>query len=172
MYGGIGGEILFRDINKPWYLTANYYWVKQREFNQRFSFRKYETFTGHLNFIWETPLDGVKLTLSGGRYLAKDSGITVNLSKSFKSGFTLGFFATKTDISAFEFGEGSFDKGIYFSIPLDIVSSTYRKNYAQFVWKNLTRDGGAMLSGTLDLNGYVENTSSNYLDYLRGGFNE
>ena len=23
MYGGIGGEILFRDINKPWYLTAN-----------------------------------------------------------------------------------------------------------------------------------------------------
>ncbi len=172
MYGGIGGEILFRDINKPWYLTANYYWVKQREFNQRFSFRKYETFTGHLNFIWETPLDGVKLTLSGGRYLAKDSGITVNLSKSFKSGFTLGFFATKTDISAFEFGEGSFDKGIYFSIPLDIVSSKYRKNHAKFVWKNLTRDGGAMLSGTLDLNGYVENTSSNYLDYLRDGFNE
>ena len=172
MYGGIGGEVLFRDINKPWYLTANYYWVKQREFNQRFSFRKYETFTGHLNFIWETPLDGVKLTLSGGRYLAKDSGITVNLSKSFKSGFTLGFFATKTDISAFEFGEGSFDKGIYFSIPLDIVSSNYRKNYAKFVWKNLTRDGGAMLSGTLDLNGYVENTSSNYLNYIRDGFNE
>ena len=172
MYGGIGGEILFRDINKPWYLTANYYWVKQREFNQRFSFRKYETFTGHLNFIWETPFDGVKLIISGGRYLAKDSGITVNLSKSFKSGFTLGFFATKTDISAFEFGEGSFDKGIYFSIPLDIVSSKYRKNYAKFVWKNLTRDGGAMLSGTLDLNGYAENTSSNHLDFLRDGFNE
>ena len=56
MFGGIGGEILFRDINKPWYLTANYYWVKQREFNQRFSFREYETFTGHLNFIWETPI--------------------------------------------------------------------------------------------------------------------
>ena len=36
MYGGIGGEILYRDITKPWYLTANYYWVKQREFNQRF----------------------------------------------------------------------------------------------------------------------------------------
>ena len=45
MYGGIGGEVLFRDISKPWYLTANYYWVKQREFNQRFSFRDYETFT-------------------------------------------------------------------------------------------------------------------------------
>ena len=63
MYGGIGGEILYRDITKPWYLTANYYWVKQREFNQRFSFRNYETFTGHLNFIWDTPLEGVKLIL-------------------------------------------------------------------------------------------------------------
>ena len=170
MYGGIGGEILFRDINKPWYLTANYYWVKQREFNQRFSFRNYETFTGHLNFIWETPLDGVKMILSGGRYLARDSGITLNMSKTFKTGFVIGFFATKTDISAFEFGEGSFDKGIYFSIPLDLVSSKYRKNNARFVWKNLTRDGGAMLSGTLDLGGFVENSSTNFLNYFNDGF--
>ena len=172
MFGGIGGEILFRDINKPWYLTANLYWVKQREFRQRLSFRDYETYTGHLNFIWETPFDGVKLILSGGKYLAKDSGFTANLSKSFKSGFTLGFFATKTDISSQEFGEGSFDKGIYFSIPLDLVSNKYRKNNARFIWRNLTKDGGAMLSGTIDLNGFIENTSSNYLHYLNNGFFE
>ena len=170
MFGGIGGEVLFRDINKPWYLTANFHWVKQREFRQRLSFRKYETFTGHLNFIWETPLDGVKLIMSGGRYLAKDSGLTINLSKSFKSGFTLGFFATKTDISSQEFGEGSFDKGIYFSIPLDVVSSKYQKNNAKFLWRNLTKDGGAMLSGTMDLGGFIENTSSYYLNYLNDGF--
>jgi hypothetical protein len=110
------------------------------------------------------------MILSGGRYLAKDSGLTLNISKSFKTGFTLGFFATKTDISAFEFGEGSFDKGIYFSIPLDIVSGKYRKNNARFSWRNLTRDGGAMLSGTLGLQGYADNSSSYYLDYLREGF--
>ena len=170
MFGGIGGEVLFRDINKPWYLTANFHWVKQREFRQRLSFRDYETFTGHLNFIWETPLDGVKLIMSGGRYLAKDSGVTFNLSKSFKSGFTLGFFATKTDISSKEFGEGSFDKGIFFSIPLDVVSSKYQKNNAKFIWRNLTKDGGAMLSGTMDLGGFIENTSSYYLNYLNDGF--
>ena len=95
MFGGIGGEFLYRDINKPWYLTANFYWVKQREFNQRFSFRNYETFTGHLNFIWETPLDGVKLIISGGRYLAKDSGITLNLSKTFKIRICLRFLCYK-----------------------------------------------------------------------------
>ena len=54
------------------------------------------------------------MILSSGRYLAKDSGLTINLSKSFKTGFTLGFYATKTDSFSFEFGEGSFDKGIYF----------------------------------------------------------
>ncbi len=170
MYGGFGGELLFRDIRKPWYFTTNYYWVKQRQFNQRFSFRNYETFTGHLNFIWETPLQGVKMIISGGRYLAKDSGITLNLSKTFKSGFTVGFFATKTDVSAEEFGEGSFDKGIYFSIPLDIVSKNSSKNNARFVWKNLTKDGGAMLSGGLDLTGHVENTSMNFLNYFNDGY--
>ena len=36
MFGGLGGEFLFRDISKPWYLTANYHWVKQREFDQLF----------------------------------------------------------------------------------------------------------------------------------------
>ena len=54
------------------------------------------TFTGHLNFIWDTSISGVKL-ISGGRYLAKDSGITMNMSKTFKTGFVLGFYATKTD---------------------------------------------------------------------------
>ena len=84
----------------------------------------------------------------------------------------MGVFFSRTDISKEEFGEGSFDKGIYFSIPLEVVSSKYRKNNAKFVWKNLTRDGGAMLSGGLDLNGYVENSSSYFLDYLKDGFYE
>ena len=51
-----------------------------------------------------------------------------------------------------------------------VVSSKHRKDNARFVWKNLTRDGGAMLSGTLDLGGYVENSSSYFLNYLDNGF--
>ena len=94
------------------------------------------------------------------------------MSKTFRTGFTIGFFATKTDVSTQEFGEGSFDKGIYFSIPLDLVSSKFRKDNARFVWRNLTRDGGSMLSGGLGLDGYIENTSSYFLDYLSNGFYE
>lgn len=172
MFGGAGSEILFKDFTKPWTITGNFYWVKQRDFNQRFTFRNYETFTGHLNFIWDTPSPGLKLILSGGRYLAQDSGITVNLSKTFKSGFTLGFFATKTDISIEEFGEGSFDKGIYFAIPIDLVSRNYQENTAKFLWRNLTRDGGAMLNGGLNLHSLTENKSIDLLNYFEEGFYE
>ena len=84
----------------------------------------------------------------------------MNLSKTFKSGFVVGAFATKTDISAEEFGEGSFDKGIFFSIPLDLVSKNYREGHGRFVWRNLTRDGGQIVGGGLQLEGFVQ--SSNY----------
>ena len=74
MFGGQGRKF-FLKISQPWTITGNFYWVKQRDFNQRFTFRNYETFTGHLNFIWDTPSPGLKLILSGGRYLAQDSGL-------------------------------------------------------------------------------------------------
>ena len=80
MFGGVGSEILFKDFTQPWTITGNFYWVKQRDFNQRFTFRNYETFTGHLIYMGYV-IPGLKLILSGGRYLAQDSGITVNLSK-------------------------------------------------------------------------------------------
>ena len=89
----------------------------------------------------------------------------MKLSKTFKSGFVVGAFATKTDISAEEFGEGSFDKGIFFSIPLDIVSKQYREGYGRFLWRNLTRDGGQMLGGGLQLDGIVE--SANYHNLIK-----
>ena len=59
--------------------------------------------------------------MSAGRYLAKDIGVTLDVSRVFKNGVTVGAFATKTNVSAAEFGEGSFDKGVYLSIPFDVM---------------------------------------------------
>mgnify|MGYP001165539077 FL=1 len=168
MYGGIGTEITYKNVQKPWYIAANFYWVKQRDFNQRFTFRDYETFTGHIDFFWDTPVEGLTINLSGGRYLAKDSGITLNISKRFKTGFLLGAFATRTDISFGEFGEGSFDKGIYFSIPLDVISSKHNPNNAKFSWKNLTKDGGQKLMNTLQIQKFLNDSAYN-LDYQSYG---
>ena len=60
--------------------------------------------------------------LRGGRYLAKDSGVTFDFSRIFRSGMRVGAFFSLTDISFEEFGEGSFDKGFYFHVPLEIFS--------------------------------------------------
>ena len=61
------------------------------------------------------------------------------------TGFRLGIFATKTNVSAEEFGEGSFDKGFYFQIPTDLFLSNYQTGNISFGLHPLTKDGGALL---------------------------
>ncbi|HEY6509672.1 MAG TPA: YjbH domain-containing protein, partial [Vicinamibacterales bacterium] len=50
------------------------------------------------------------------------------------------------NVSAEEFGEGSFDKGVYLSIPFDTLLTRSTNSYANILWRPLTRDGGAMLA--------------------------
>ena len=91
MYGGIGTEVAFKDVTKPWYIAANFYWVKQRDFNQRFTL-DYETFTGHIDF--RDSVEGLAINLSGGRYLQEISN-NFKHCKRFKTGFIVGAFATR-----------------------------------------------------------------------------
>ena len=44
------------------------------------------------------------------------SPATVTLTREFASGWSVGAYATKTNLSAEEYGEGSFDKGIEIKI--------------------------------------------------------
>jgi hypothetical protein len=127
MFGGYGGEIHYRPFDSKFSLSLMAHKVRQRQFDQRFSFRKYETTTGFFQFSYDWP-GGVNSQLLVGKYLAKDKGATLDLSRRFHTGFRLGIFATLTDLSKEEFGEGSFDKGFYFEFPTDIFLSTYQCN--------------------------------------------
>ena len=158
MYGGIGGEILYRPFDSLFAIGFTGHFLKQREFKQRFGFRDYEVFTGHLTSYFKLPRD-LLLQIHSGRYLAKDKGITLDISKRFKSGFRLGVFATKTNVSEELFGEGSFDKGFYFNIPLDLFYSDYRNGNISFAMHPLTRDGGAMLNNHNALYGIFGDTN-------------
>ena len=51
MFGGIGGEVLYRPFNKDYSLGLSTAPFKQRDYDQRFSFRDYETTTGHFSCI-------------------------------------------------------------------------------------------------------------------------
>jgi len=145
MFGGVGGEILYRPFKRNWALGLSLHKVKQRGFKQRFSFREYATTTGHLGFYYDLPY-GITSQLLVGKYLAGDKGATLDLSRRFQSGFTMGVFATKTNLSAEEFGEGSFDKGFYISVPVKLFYPDYRSGNISFGLHPLTKDGGALLT--------------------------
>jgi hypothetical protein len=155
MYGGIGGEILYRKENSSWAAGLDLNQVWARDFKQNFDFRqgagRYQVFTGHATLYWDTGVSDILAKLSVGQYLAKDRGATIDLSRQFANGVRIGAFATKTNVSAKEFGEGSFDKGIYLSIPFDAVLTKSSSSTADIVWTPLTRDGGAKLRRKTEL---------------------
>ena len=91
------------------------------------------------------PNSKILFKLIGGKYLAQDSGITIDISRKFYSGFQVGIFASKTDISKYEFGEGSFDKGFYWWLPVDLFFGDYRKQTTGWGLRPLTRDGAQRL---------------------------
>ncbi len=144
MFGGLGGEILYRPFDYNSAVSISYHRVKQRDFDQLFNFRDYSTNTGHVNFY--ASINDVNAHLSFGKYLAGDSGFTLDLSRRFRTGFSLGVFATKTNVSKEVFGEGSFDKGFYFSIPTSLFYPDFRTGNISFGLQPLTKDGGAKLA--------------------------
>jgi len=158
MFAGYGIETLYKPFEKNYSLGFELFHVKQRSFDQRFSFQDYSTVTGHLNFGYSLPL-GIESNISYGRYLAKDDGFTFDLGRRTRSGFKAGIYFTRTNVSAETFGEGSFDKGFYFQIPMDLFSTGYSGNYSTFKLSPLTRDGGAKLIHDKDLKGLIYNST-------------
>ena len=77
--------------------------------------------------------------------MATDRGYTLDLSRRMPSGWRAGVFFSQTNVSSEVFGEGSFDKGFYFDIPMNMFSKGYNKNMTGFRTRTMTRDGGQKL---------------------------
>ena len=72
-------------------------------------------------------------------------GATLEVRRTFANGWMVGLWATKTNVSAEDFGEGSFDKGLFFKIPLDgFLATSSRSNYTTRI-RPIQRDGGQYL---------------------------
>jgi hypothetical protein len=146
MFAGAGGEYLYRPVHSTVAFGVDVNRVYQRTFEQRLSLRDYRVTTGHATVYWDTGYEDVLLKLSAGRYLAGDVGATVDASRVFANGVKFGAYATKTNVSAQEFGEGSFDKGIYITIPFDVMLPRTGGGDAYIAYAPLLRDGGAKLN--------------------------
>ena len=157
MYGGVGGEWLYRPWHSSLAIGVDVNWVQQRSFRQNFEFDKadsqtgYRVATGHATAYWDTGWNSTQIKLIAGRYLAKDSGVTFDIGRSFDNGVVIGAWATKTNVTAEQFGEGSFDKGIYLKIPFDVMTTTRGAGVANLAYHPLTRDGGARLDRSITL---------------------
>ncbi len=145
MFAGVGAEWLFRRFGSGTAFGVDVNTVQQRAFEQNLALREYRTVTGHATLYWDTGWQNIKATVSAGKYLARDVGVTLDLSRTFQNGITLGAFATKTNVTAAQFGEGSFDKGVYVSVPFDAILTRSSSLNASFLWRPLTRDGGVKL---------------------------
>nr|WGN91648.1 putative outer membrane lipoprotein [Aeromonas sobria] len=147
MYAGVGGEALYRPYGKSWAVGIDTNWVKQRDWYNTLKMADYDVVTGHLTGYLQLPyFDNITAKIAVGRYLAGDKGATFDFSKRFDSGVMLGAYATLTNVSSEEYGEGSFTKGIYVTIPFDLMLIHPTTTKGTIGWVPLTRDGGQMLS--------------------------
>ncbi|OHY65044.1 MULTISPECIES: YjbH domain-containing protein [Stenotrophomonas] len=169
MYAGVGGELLYRPSGEHWAVGANLNRVQQRDYDQHWGLRDYRITTGHATLYYAFDArERIIGSLSVGQYLAGDKGATLDIARVFDNGVTMGAYATKTNVSARDFGEGSFDKGIYFSIPLDGFLPRSTRGRAAFNWNPLIRDGGAMLGRKYGLYGMTGDRDERFFyDNLR-----
>ena len=142
MYAGLSTEVLWKPVNSRFALGAEVNRLRQRDFGQDLGLRAYQVTTGHLSAYYDWGR-GYHTQLDLGRYLAGDWGGTWRLDREFANGWRVGAYATLTDVSASEFGEGSFDKGIMVTIPLDHVFGRPVGRKTEALLQPILRDGGA-----------------------------
>ncbi|AUH33861.1 YjbH domain-containing protein [Paracoccus tegillarcae] len=143
-YGGVSAEALWKPVNSPLAFGAEVNRVRKRDFEDMFGFRDYEVTTGHVSAYYEFG-DGFVGELEVGQYLAGDRGASVSVTREFANGWRVGAYATKTDMSEEDFGEGSFDKGVTISLPIGWATGQASKQRVGGIIRSLSRDGGSKL---------------------------
>jgi hypothetical protein len=147
MFGGVSGEVLWKPVNSRLGLGAELNYAMQRDTDKLFGFGDYDyaVWSGHLSAYYALA-QGFDVQVDVGRYLAGDWGTTISLDRRFGNGWRVGAFATFTDVSFDDFGEGSFDKGLRFTLPLSWALGQPVRNQADFTLRPIQRDGGARLN--------------------------
>lgn len=181
MYGGISTEVLWMPTQRRWAIGAELNYVAQRSPDQRFGFKlplsmyetdgckpdfatgacgardSYRVLTGHISGYYKFDND-FHVQLDVGRYLAGDVGATLSVKREFDNGWRVGAFVSKTNVSAEEFGSGSFDKGITLEIPFASLLGKPTTKTQKTILRPFGRDGGQRL----DVEGRLYDTVRGY----------
>jgi hypothetical protein len=161
MFGGVSTGLLWKRAHSRLALGVEVNYLKQRAPNGGFGFTlpgslyetdenaangpsNYSVLTGHVSAYYELA-QGLHVQVDVGRYLAGDIGATLSVDREFANGWRVGAFMTKTNVSAENFGSGSFDKGIRLEVPLGWLTGKQTRETVKPVLRPFGRDGGARL---------------------------
>ena len=155
-YGGISGEWLYYPVNSNWAIGMDFAIVKKRTvhglgFTSRVRKLKgfyptYRKFIGNqyfMNLYYDWKWTSLEFKVSAGKFLANDFGFKTEVCRYFCSGLRIGFWYTYTNGRDKINNETYYDKGIFFTVPLDIFytkTSRSRWGYGMSAW---LRDVGA-----------------------------
>lgn len=125
MYGGLGGEILYRPFGKRFAFGADAWLARKRDpetfLNTGYTYDG--LLTGHINGWYDFPDRDLTLQARFGRYLAEDFGATLSLQKGFENGAKLEGFVTVSNDADFDLFGGTTHAyhGVRLSLPLGSV---------------------------------------------------
>jgi hypothetical protein len=147
MHAGVSGELLWKPVDSRLALGVELNYTRQRDTDGGLGFDEYDydVVTGHVSAYYDFG-NGFLGQLDVGKYLAGDVGATIAIDRVFVNGWRLGAFATLTDVSSAEFGEGGFDKGIRFAIPLNWALGNQTQRTIGATLRPATGDGGARVN--------------------------
>lgn len=149
-YGGVAGEVLYYPVNSDWAVGVDAAIVKKRTytgvgFTNRARILKgfkphHVKFLGTQYFLtayYDCKDISMDFKVSAGKFLAFDYGTRFEVSRYYPSGFRISFWYTYTSAHDIVNCHRYQDKGIAFSMPLDIFytkSSRSRWGYGMSAW--------------------------------------
>ena len=140
MFMGYGFEYLYLKEESNYGIGFEVFDVQKRDHMMKFGTLDYKNTVSSINYYYRnTNIIPFDLKISTGEYLAGDKGTTFEMSRKYLNGMEFGVFASFTDVTSEQFGEGTFDKGIFFNIPV-------YGNFINYTWRPLTKDPGAKLN--------------------------
>jgi membrane-associated phospholipid phosphatase len=154
MYRGVGGQVLYLPKASHWAADISVDALQQRGYKGWFDKYGYQTVTALGALHYKLPYD-ITASARAGRFLARDEGVRLEFKRRFPSGVEIGAWYTRTngkDIT----NPGSpadpyNDKGIFLSIPLNIMLPSDTQATAGMMLSPWTRDVGQMVSSPGDL---------------------
>jgi membrane-associated phospholipid phosphatase len=154
MYRGLGGQVLYLPKDSRWAADLSLDALQQRGFKGWLDKRNYRTITALGALHYKLPFD-ITATARAGHFLARDEGVRVEFKRRFRSGVEIGAWYTKTngkDITNPGTPANPYnDKGVFLSVPLNIMLPSDSQATAGMSLSPWTRDVGQMVASPGDL---------------------